>query len=312
MATRESVRGGPGSGAGGEAVMAGAALVRVGALLLAAGAAVACASLPRSDERRLRIAGSDTMLPLAEQWAVAFVERHPAVLVDVRGGGSAAGIAALIEGRADLATASRSLLPEEVRRLASRHGTVGLSIRVARDAVRVYVNPANPVRDIGLPLLKSLFAGRLGSWSKLGGPEAPVRVLVRPPDSGTHRFFRDVVLHEEPYSSRAEVVSTTPQIVDAVREDSLAVGFGGIAYGIDLVHCSIDGQPPTPENVRSGAYPLSRYLYLHAVRPPTGLAGRFVDFTLSTDGQRLVEDVGFVPLFGAEVAVPPSRPAPSR
>jgi len=246
------------------------------------------------------------MLPLAERWAEAFMAANPGTTVHVEGGGSAAGIAALVAGRVDLATASRSFLPEEVRQLAARHGTVGLSARCARDGVSVYVNPANPVREISLPVLKSLFAGRVGSWRKLGGPEAPVRVLIRPPSSGTHRLFRDVVLHEEPYSSRAEVLATTPEIVAAVREDPLTVGYGGMAFGIDLVHCTIDGQPPTPENVRSGAYPLSRYLYLHAVRPPRGLAGRFVDFALSPHGQRLVADVGFVPLFD-----PPSDPRPA-
>ena len=273
------------------------ALVAVAVLL------AGCASLRRADDRRLRIAGSDTMLPLAERWAAAFMERNPGVVVHVEGGGTGTGITALVAGRVDLATGSRPLLPEEVRALAARHDTVGLSIRSARDGLSVYLNPANPVRELSLPLLKSLFAGRIGGWQKLGGPEAPVRVIIRPPSSGTHRFFRQLVLHEEPYSDRAEVISTTPAIVDAVRKDPLAVGYGGIAYGIDLVHCTIDGEPPTPENVRSGSYPLSRYLYLHAVRPPRGLAGRFVDFVLSREGQTLVEEVGFVPLW--EGAPPP-------
>jgi phosphate transport system substrate-binding protein len=284
------------------------AIVALGAAMLV----TACASFPRSDARDLRVSGSDTMLPLAERWAEAFMAANPGAAVHVEGGGSAAGIAALVAGRVDLATASRSFLPEEVRQLAARHGTVGLSARCARDGVSVYVNPANPVREISLPVLKSLFAGRVGSWRKLGGPEAPVRVLIRPPSSGTHRLFRDVVLHEEPYSSRAEALATTLEIVGAVREDPLAVGYGGMAFGIDLVHCTIDGEPPTPENVRSGAYPLSRYLYLHAVRPPRGLARSFVDFVLSHEGQRIVEDVGFVPLWdpaGSDSTRPPvARP----
>jgi phosphate transport system substrate-binding protein len=264
---------------------------------LATALAVACASLPRSDERTLRIAGSDTMLPLAERWAAAFMTANPGTVVHVEGGGSGAGIAALVDGRVDLATGSRSLLPEEVRRIAARYGTVGISIRSARDGLSVYLNPENPVRELGLPQLKGLFSGRIGSWRKVGGPEAPVHVLIRPPNSGTHHLFRDLVLHEEPYSNRARALPTTQAIVDAVRADPLAVGFGGIAFGIDLVHCSIDGEPPTPENVRSGVYPLSRYLYLHAVRPPRGLAAGFVDFVLGPVGQRIVEDVGFVPLF---------------
>jgi phosphate transport system substrate-binding protein len=278
-----------------------AADVRCGvrrAVLLAVTLLVAgCASWPWSASRELRVAGSDTELPLAQRWAASFMLRNPGTLVHVEGGGTATGIRALVEGRVELATGSRSLLPEEVRELAARYGTVGISIRCARDGLSVYLNPANPVRDIGLPSLKAIFSGRLGSWHKLGGPEAPIHVVIRPPSSGTRRLFRDLVLHEEPFSDRATVLATTEDVVAAVREDPHAIGFGGIAFGTDLVHCSIDGEPPTPENVLSGAYPLSRYLYLHAVRPPRGLARRFVDFVLEAEGQGIVEDAGFVPLF---------------
>jgi phosphate transport system substrate-binding protein len=259
-----------------------------------------CASLPRAEEDRLRLAGSDTMKPLAERWAIAFMERHPGTVVVVEGGGTATGIASLVRGRVPLATGSRPLLPEEVRELAARHGTVGLSVRCARDGLSVFLHPENPVRDLGFEQLKALFSGRIANWQKVGGRDAPVHLLIRPPSSGTHRFFRDLVLREEPYSQRATVLATTEAIVEAVRADRDAVGYGGVAFGPDLVHCSIDSSAPTPENVRAGTYPLGRYLYLHAVRPPVGLAARFVAFVLGDDGQRIVGEAGFVPLWPPE------------
>lgn len=247
--------------------------------------------------RRLRIAGSDTMTPLVERWAEAFMSANPGAAVFASGGGSATGIRGLIEGDVDLATGSRPLLPEEVRDIASRHGTVGLSIRVARDGLSVLVHPGNVVRDIGLASLKGIFSGRIGSWHKVGGVETTIHVVIRPPNSGTHRLFRDLVLLEEPFSDRATVVPTSEAVVAAVRRDVHAIGFAGIAFGADLVHCAIDGVPPTPDNLHEGRYPLSRYLYLHAVRPPRGLAQEFVEFVLGSGGQRLVEEVGFVPLW---------------
>jgi phosphate transport system substrate-binding protein len=281
--------------------------------LAAAALVAACASSPPRESRTLRLGGSDTMLRLAERWAVAFMDQNPGVVVNVEGGGTASGVQALIGGRADLATGSRPLLPEEVRELAARTSTVGVSIRCARDGLSVYLNPANPVRDLGLPSVKGIFSGRIGSWHKLGGPEAPIHVVIQPPNSGTHRFFRDLVLHEEPFSERAAVLPTTQAVVDAVRNDPHAIGFGGVAFGPDLVHCSIGGEPPTPENVRGDAYPLTRYLYLHAVRPPRGLAQRFVDFVLGAEGQSLVEEVGFVPLWErATLPRPPGGLPPER
>jgi len=265
--------------------------------LASAALAAACASVPRGEDRTLRLAGSDTMRPLAERWAAAFMLKHPGTVVRVAAGGSGAGIRALIAGQAELATASRALLPDEVRGVADRHGTVGVSVLCARDALSIYLNPRNPLRELGQPSLKGIFTGRIGSWHKLGGPELAIHVVIRPPDSGSHRLFRDRVLHEEPFSDRATVLPTTEAIVDAVRQDPAAVGFGGMAFGTDLVHCPIDGALPTPDDVRSGAYPLARYLYLHARRPPRGLARRFVEFVLGGEGQALVEEVGFVPLW---------------
>jgi phosphate transport system substrate-binding protein len=258
---------------------------------------LSCGPTRLPEPRFVRIVGSDTMRALARRWSEAFMRENPGVVVQVQGGGTGAGVVALIEGRADLGTGSRPLLPEEVQELTQRHDSLGVSFRCARDAVSVFLNPANPVRDMSLAQLKGLFAGRIRTWREVGGLDAPVQILIRPPNSGTYLLFRELVLDEEAYTERAITRPTTAAVVDTVRNDPSAVGYGGIAFAPDLVHCAVGGQPPTPASVRNGSYPLARYLYLHSVRRPRGWPRRFVDFVFTDEGQRIVEEVGFVSLW---------------
>lgn len=271
--------------------------VPAAACLCAALASSSCRVEAPPEPRSLRVVGSDTMLRLATLWADAFMRREPGFRVDVSGGGSATGIEALIRGECEIAAASRPLLPNEVRRLEAARGRLGVSLRVARDAVAVYLHPDNPVRDLTLLQVKGLFNGRIGSWHKVGGLEEPVQVLVRPPSSGTYRLFRELALDDEVYSARARTLPTTAAIVGAVRSDRTAIGYGGLGWGSDVRLSAIDGVLPVPESVRSGDYPLARYLYLHTAAPPRGPIARFTEFALGAEGQALVADAGFVPLF---------------
>jgi phosphate transport system substrate-binding protein len=254
----------------------------------------------------VRLAGSDTMLPLARRLAERFMSAHPRVAVRVEGGGSGAGIAALVDGRVDLCTASRPLTPDEVQALAERRGTLGVTFLIAEDALSVYLNRSNPVRDLSLDQLRAVFAGEARDWSEVGGDQGTIVVLIRPPASGTHRFFRDHVLHGGDYRTDARVLATTTEIVAAVAADPNAVGYGGVAYGPDLVHCAVDGVPPPgPATAGSRVYPLTRFLTLVAAAPPQGWARRFVDWCQGAEGQRVVAEVGYLPLWP-----PTSRGAP--
>jgi phosphate transport system substrate-binding protein len=273
------------------------ACARTASLALALGTALgACAGTATGRREVVRLAGSDTMLVLVRRWAEEFMRDDPA-LVTVEGGGTTAGIEALIAGRIDVCAASRPFEPEEVERLFKRTGSLGVRFLVARDALSVYVNPANPARDLTLLQLKGVFTGRTGSWHKLGGAEAPIHVLLQPPNSGSARFFQNVALDGEPFSPRGTTHPTTHAVVAAVEADPLAIGFGGLAYGASVMLLRIEGAWPTDETVRSGTYPLARYLYLYTVREPAGAARRFIDSVLTPAGQSTVEQVGFVPLW---------------
>lgn len=270
-----------------------AASIALAAALLAA----ACAHGGAGAPERVRVAGSDTMAPLTRLWAERFMADHPGIAVAAAGGGTGEGIRALIAGAVDVAAASRPLSPEEVELLHARGGTLGVAFRSARDGLSVYLHPDNPVRSLTPLQVKGIFTGRIGTWAKVGGADAPIAVYTRQPSSGTYRFFQELVLDEEPYSERAVALPTTAAIVDAVRADEHAIGYGGLAYGADLVHCAVGGVAPGAATVRDGSYPIARYLYLYTTRPPAGAVKAFIDWVLSPAGQRAVADAGYVPIW---------------
>lgn len=266
------------------------------AVLLLLGCASSAGRLAQGE---LRIGGSDTMLPLTTALARAFEALEGGTRVRVEGGGSTAGIAALIDGRVDLCASSRPLTPEEAQRLFRRHRRLGVRVQVAREALEVFVHPSNPVRSLTMLQLKGIFTGRIRHWEKVGGQGGAVEVLIRPESSGTHGFFRAVALDGEDYSPFATVIGTTAEILLRVNTRPAAIAYGGMAYRGERGNAiALEGVFPTQEAVRSGAYPLSRYLYFMTVGPPEGAARRFVDFALSPVGQRLAAEVGLIPLFG--------------
>ncbi len=266
----------------------------VAALLVLAACASSSSQAPGRGE--IRIAGSDTMLELNRRLAEGFMRANPGVAVRVAGAGTATGLEALVAGEAEIWAASRPPSPDEVRRLYERFETLGVTWLVARDALSVYLNPANPVRGLSSAQLRGIFSGEVRDWSEVGGPQARIRVLIRPPTSGTHAFFRDHVLKDRDYSSDAEMVARTSEIVAAVARDAAAIGYGGVAYGPELVHCAVDGVAP-PGPGAAGRYPLSRNLSYVTAAPPAGWVRRFIDWSLGPEGQQVVAEVGYLPVW---------------
>ncbi len=274
-------------------------------IVLAAALAAGCGStgMPApaqrpSDAPVVRVVGSDTMLLLDRRLAEAFMRAHPGVAVRVEGGGSGTGIAALIAGEVEIAAASRPLAADEIEALYERFRTLGVTSLVARDALSVYLNPANPIRDLTLVQLDGIFSGSISNWAQVGGADRPIRVLIRPTSSGTHRFFRDHVLKGAPYRSDAKVLARTNDIVEAVAADVDAIGYGGVAYGPNVIHCAVDGvAPPTPQAPGADGYPLSRLLTFVTAAPPEGWPRRFIDWVQGPEGQGVVREVGYLPLW---------------
>jgi phosphate transport system substrate-binding protein len=245
----------------------------------------------------VRITGSDTMLVLGRRLAESFMRTHPGIAVVVEGGGTGVGVEALIQGEAEICAASRPLQPTEIEALHEHFGTLGVRFLVAQDAISVFVNPGNPVRDLEMAQLAALFSGAATSWSEVGGPDLPVVVVLRPPSSGTHRFFRTHVLGGGSFTPAGRTVLRTVDVLELVAAERGAVGYGGIAFGQGVVRCRIGGVAPLEREVREGRYPLSRYLHLYTTAPPEGATRQVVDWCLGPEGQRVVREVGFIPLW---------------
>jgi phosphate transport system substrate-binding protein len=265
-------------------------------LMMAAGCGPSRATETEGDTV-VRISGSDTMLRLAQRWAEEFMRSHPGISILVEGGGTEAGLRALLNGTADLTTASHPITPEAVTVLAREHHTLGFSVLTARDALCFYTHMDNPVVSLTTEQLADIFSGRITDWSEVGGDPGPIRVLSRDPNSGTHAYLEEHVLKGGTVTDRATVLPGTAAIVREVSRDVYAIGYGGLAYGENVYDLDVDGVPPFPENVRNGRYPVSRYLYLYAARPPEGIRKRFIDWVLGREGQRIVQEVGYVPLY---------------
>jgi phosphate transport system substrate-binding protein len=244
----------------------------------------------------IRIKGSDTMIILADLWAEEYMKANPGISVYADGGGTATGMEALINGDVDICTASRPINPSEARRLVQRQGYLGVSILVAKDALSIYLHPQNPVRNLTMTQVREIFIGKITSWKEVGGSDAEIVLFNRSPNSGTYLYFQEHVLDEQPYSPTVRTMPGTEAITQAVAENPNAIGYGGIAYGQNLVHCKVNGIAPTEANVRNDTYPISRYLYFYTIKEPGGNAKKFIDWVLGRDGQAAVKKIGYVPL----------------
>ena len=251
----------------------------------------------------LQIKGSDTMVNLCQAWAEAFMAKHPQVTVAVTGGGSGTGIAALIGGTCDLVAASRTMTEKEKSQAAAQ-GHEAREWKVALDGLAVVVNPKNPVRQLTLQQLADLFTGNMKNWKAVGGPDKVVVLLSREVNSGTHAYFKEHVLgKEKEFAPEALLMPSSQAIADEVATNPEAIGYYGMGYlnprnAALAVAKTPEGPYITPSiaSVQSGTYPISRPLFFYSRGEVQGLANAFLEFTLSPDGQAIVQQTDFVPL----------------
>jgi phosphate transport system substrate-binding protein len=251
------------------------------------------------------VKGSDTMVILAQRWIELYVGENPGAVVQLTGGGSETGIAALTNGTTDVAAASRPMAPGEVARAEARHGRRIVQIPVAVDALAVVVHPSNPLDALSLDELGRIFLGERTSWHEVGGPAVPIAIYGRDHNSGSWGFFRRVVLGDQDFSLDMLSLVGTASVFDSVAKDPHGIGFGGIAYataGAKKLRLRRAPDAPAIEatvgNARNGSYPLARTLYFHVAEPLDADTQRFVDWVLGERGQRVVREVGYFPLRG--------------
>jgi len=262
--------------------------------------ALSACSGTRSERTRISLRGSDTMVILAQRWAERYAADHPGASIQVAGGGSAVGMAALINGTADVVAMSRPVTEREQRNLHRQRGVDPHAVRVALDAVSIYVHPQNPVRSLTLEQLEQIYTGEVRSWAAFGGPDAAIVLYSRENSSGTYAYFKERVLGGADFAQRTQTLPGTAAVVNAVMRDPNGIGYGGVAYAegvrtVPLMHAGA-AVAPTLAVTSAGRYPLARYLYLVTAGEPEGLARELIDWVRSDEGQRLVSDVGYFPL----------------
>jgi phosphate transport system substrate-binding protein len=251
----------------------------------------------------ITVKGSDTLVILAQKWAEVYMGKTPGTKIQVTGGGSGVGLAALQNQTTDLANASRKIKSKEIEACIKAFNRRPTEYKVALDGLSVYVSSDNPVKELSLPQLELIFTGKVKNWKEVGGPDAPITVYSRENSSGTYEFFKENVLNGKDFASSAQTMPGTAAVLQAVGKDKNGIGYGGAAYGQGAKHLPIkkaEGSPaiePTEENVVSGAYPIWRYLYIY-VNPALdkGEVAAYLGWIRSDDGQKLVKEIGYFPL----------------
>jgi phosphate transport system substrate-binding protein len=253
--------------------------------------------------KAIMVKGSDTMVHLVSAWAESYMKADPNLDVSVTGGGSGTGIAALINGTADVCAASRQMSQAEIDQAGKRNVTPVESV-VARDGIAVVVNPANPLGELTLEQLEKIFTGACTNWNQVGGPDEPIEVLSRESSSGTFVFFQEHVLRKKDYSPSARLMPATSSIIQSVGADKGAVGYVGLGYSNEAgdkvkvlaVKAAADAPAvaPTEATVRSGEYSIARPLYFYTNGAPSGEVKKFIDFCLGGEGQRIVRETGYI------------------
>lgn len=263
-------------------------LITIGMALLASGA--------HAD--RLVIKGSDTLgAKLVPQLAEAFKAQHPDTTFDIAAEGSTTGIAAIIDGTAQIGMASRRAKPAEVG-AASGKGVNMKPTIVAYDGIAVIVNSSNPIKSLTKKQVEQVFTGDVTDWSAVGGRPGPISVYTRNTSSGTYSEFKELAMKKRDYAPSGQKMAGNEQIASEVGKNSNGVGYVGLAYtkagGIKVV--SIDGQLPSVKSVQAKTYPYARPTFYYTNGEPSGVAKEFLDFTIGPAGQKIVLQVGFVPI----------------
>ncbi len=231
------------------------------------------------------------------------MSKHPAVKIQVTGGGSGTGFAALQNKTTDLADASRPIKPAEISACIIAFGRRPTEYKVALDGLSVYVNESNPVKALSLDELRDIFTGKIKNWKAFGGPDAPITIYSRENSSGTYEFFKEHVLQGSDFAASAQTMPGTAALIQAVAKDKNAVGYGGAAYakGVKVLGVKKDESSapiePSEETIVSGTYPIWRYLYVY-LNPSLdkGDIAVYLNWIRGTEGQKLVKEIGYYPL----------------
>jgi phosphate transport system substrate-binding protein len=259
----------------------------------------------------IRAKGSDTMIQLATAWAEAYRKVKPNVFVNANGGGTGTGFAALQNNTTDLCNASRDIKADERDKVKAATGKEVKEFLVAYDALAVYSNPSNPIKEISVDELREIWAeeGSMTSWEQVNPAfTGKITLFGRQNNSGTYDYFREHICGKKDGKQREfrggiSEMNGSAEVVENVAKTRTALGYSGMGYktpGVNWLKVSKKkgeaGIEPGVEAARSGTYPISRKLYLYTVGEPSAEIKEYIDWIISPAGQAIVEKEGFVPV----------------
>lgn len=268
----------------------------LGLLLLGAAFASGCSQKNSSNtgdqdsalSGTLTVAGSTSVQPFSEVLAEKFMEANQGVQVNVQGGGSSVGVEAAISGAAGIGASSRALKDEE-----KAQGLVDTTI--ALDGIAIIVNPANTVNALKTADVMNIYLGNIKNWKEVGGPDAAITVVSREDGSGTREAFTSLVMDKKDILNTAIVQNSTGAVATTVAGDKNAIGYVSLASVNQTVKAlDIDGAAANDANVKAGTYKLQRPFIYATKGAPAGLAKAFIDFVLSSEGQKIITDEGAI------------------
>lgn len=287
-----------------------AVLLAAGAVLFAPGCSRSKSSGESSGKTMIQDTGSDTMVNLAQAWAEAYAKVDPGVSVEVSGGGSGTGIAALVSGTVDIANCSRRFEPQEVESAKKNTGKTPREFMVGFDALAVYVHKNNPLNEISLEQLAEIYAegGKITKWSQLGvklagGADEIIRVS-RQSNSGTYFYFREAILGKgRDFKLGSRDMQGSKDVVELVANTATAIGYSGMGYNTAEVKqlrvakkAGDKAYAPTVATTLDHTYPIARPLFMYTLGDPAGAVKKYIDWVHSEDGQKIVVESGYVPL----------------
>lgn len=252
-----------------------------------------CVSTPAQDNfsGTISVAGSTTVLPVAQAVAEVYMDNHHAADIQISGGGSGVGVTAVSSGTADIGMLSRELKPSE------KEGTAFKEYVIGRDGIAIIANPANTVTELTLAQVKDIYQGTITNWNQLGGSDAQIVLIGRDSASGTREFFTEFVLGKQDAAKTMQELNSNGAVQKSVAQTPGAIGYVSLEYVDATVKAfTINNVKPSVATVLDGTYTINRPLLMITNGEPSGVAKSYLEFLLSADGQKILADKGFVPL----------------
>lgn len=248
----------------------------------------------RGKKLTITIAGSTTVLPIAQATAEVFMDKNPDINISVRGGGSSVGIASIMSGTVDIGDASRHIENKELA-AARKSGINIVEHIVANDGITIVLNNSNTIDALTLSQLKDIYTGKIQNWKELGGKNMPIVVVSRDVSSGTFEVFNKLVLKNAKGLNSALMLASNNAVVTTISTTPGAIGYVGLGYVTDKIKAvSVNGVKATEKTIQTKEYPISRTLQMYTRGIPTGIVKQYIDFVLSPEGQDIVEQQGFI------------------